>query len=188
MGITNTAAVSNEILPIYAVEAILQAQANFVFRRFVDYKFQASRQAGDTMRFWKRSNIGGGGALGEAEPVPTQSLSSTTVDVVMTEYGNSVALTRKAAETDIFDLIFHASLQLGRNYSLILDSAIRDTYLATANEQYAGGAASEATSRASSARSSRPVLASGPSGRCPWRSHERERDPGEDPRGAGARA
>lgn len=151
MATTSTAVIPNELLTVYAQEAILQAQPNLVFRRFVDYKMQMGLQPGKQIQFLKRSNIVQGGLIpDEFTPVPTQSLNSSIVNVVMREYANSIQNTRLAAEQSFRDLIYDSSLELGRDYARALDILLRDTYLSSANVQYAGGAVSDPTIAAAS--------------------------------------
>lgn len=140
MAVTSTSVVPNELLTVYATEAILQAQPNLIFRRFVDYKRQIGMVPGKQIQFLKRANITAGGKIAnEFTPVPTQSLSSSVVDVSMFEFGNSVQLTRLASEESFRDLLFDSSLGLGQDYATVLDAYLRDTWMTTANVQFAGG-------------------------------------------------
>lgn len=145
MSATALAQIPNEVLTVYSREAILQAQPLFVFRNFVDYKEQLGVEPGNTIQFLKLNNIQQGGQLSsEFTPVPRQPMTQSIVQIQVYEFANAVQVTRAAATAAFRDLMSDASVLLGRDYALVLDSYLRDIFLTTANVQYAGGAANDA--------------------------------------------
>lgn len=140
MPATQISTIPNEILTVYAREAILKAQPLFVFRNFVDYKEQLGLEPGKLIQFLKLNNITAGGKLAdEFTPMPVQAMTQSIVQIPVFEFGNAVQVTRFAATSSFRDLMADAAVLLGRDYALVLDSYIRDTFLTTANIQYAGG-------------------------------------------------
>jgi len=139
-GTIQAATIPNEILTVYAREAILQAQPMFIFKNFVEQKTQLGVEPGNTIRFLKLNNISKGGRLpDEMTPVPRQTMTSSTVELRVYEFANSIQFTRFAASSSYRDLMEDAALQLGRDYALVIDEYLRDIYLNTANVQWATG-------------------------------------------------
>ena len=139
-GTIQAATIPNEILTVYAREAILQAQPMFIFKNFVEHKEQLGVEPGNTIRFLIMNNIAKGGRLpDEMTPVPRQTMTSSTVELRVYEFANSIQFTRFAATSSYRDLLEDAALQLGRDYALVIDEYLRDIYLATANVQWATG-------------------------------------------------
>lgn len=149
MATTQVSTIPNEILTVYAREAILEAQPLFIFRNFVEYKSQLGLEPGETIQFLKLNNITQGGQLvDEFTPVPEQLMTQSIVTISVAEWANAVKVTRRAATASFRDLMADAAVLLGRDYALVLDSYLRDVFLGTANVQYAAGhtAANQITS------------------------------------------
>jgi N4-gp56 family major capsid protein len=145
-----TGLLSDEILRVQSRIAILKAQPNYVFRQFVDYKNEIGIEPGETIRFLKHDDLPIGTSLSEYTPMPKNVASSSYVDISVAEYGNSVQITRRGATAAFRDVVADYIVRLGRNYVRTLDTMLRDSYLASLNEQFAGGAAS-ATAMSTSA-------------------------------------
>lgn len=145
MATTQLSTIPNEILTVYSREAILQAQPLYIFRNFVDYKEQLGLEPGNTIQFLKLNNISQGGQLpDEFTPIPRQVMTQSIVQIVVKEFANAVQVTRFAATSSFRDLMADASVLLGRDYALVLDSYLRDIYLTSGNVQYAGGNVNDA--------------------------------------------
>lgn len=142
MATTQLSTIPNEILTVYSREAILQAQPLFIFRNFVDYKEQLGLEPGKTVQFLKLNNLSTGGEalLDEFTPIVADVMTQNTVSITVSEYGKAIRVTRFSAQSSFRDMMADGAVLLGRNYAQILDSHLRDTYLSTANVQYAGGA------------------------------------------------
>lgn len=144
-----TGLLTNEILRVQSRIAILKAQPSFVFRQFVDYKNEIGIEPGETIRFLKHDDLPVAGALTEYTPMPKNIASSSYIDIVVQEYGNSVQITRRAATASFRDVVADYIVRLGRNYVRTLDTMLRDSFLGSLNAQFAGGAVNAAAMGAS---------------------------------------
>lgn len=151
MASTVLASIPDEILPVYAQEAILAAQPLYVYRNFVEYKQQLGIEPGKTIQFLKLSDLTGGGALSsEFEPVFKEAMSESTVSITVFEAAGAVQVSRAALTASFRDVMSDAAVLLGRRFAKYLDTYLRDIFSGTANELYAGGAVNEAAIAAGS--------------------------------------
>lgn len=135
-----------QVLQVYSREAILSAQALFVYRNFVEYKEQLGVEPGKTITFLKLANLTGGGLLNsEFSPMFKEAVTESTVSITVYEAGGAVQATRAALEASFRDTMSDYSVLLGRRYAEFLDSYLRDIFSGTVNEQFASTATNVAT-------------------------------------------
>lgn len=143
-GTTDLAALVNQVIPVVNQDAILEAQPNFVFRKFVEEKTNLRREAGRQINFYKINNLTQGKKIDdEYTPMPRSSLSSSTVTLTTYEFGNSIQYTRQIVEASFRDVMEDAGTQLGRDYAQVMDNYLRDTFLQSTSVQWAGGVAAD---------------------------------------------
>lgn len=144
MSATLLAALSNQVLTIFSRIAELEAQPNLAFRSFVQEKQEFGTQPGQTMQFVRLGALARGKRLTEMDPMPVQLMRSSTVQITVYEWGNSVLASAQLAHFSFRDVMQDAALLLGQDYALVLDEYLRDTYLTTANVLYGAGGANDA--------------------------------------------
>lgn len=131
--------IPNLILDIMAKEIILETQPQFIWRNFVMIKEDITNTPGTKVKFIKVDDIGGGGQIDEEDYVPTQSITSSIVEVEVKEFANSIEFTRLASQASQIDLYEGIKKLLARNYLEVVDGYLRDVYYTIANTYFWNG-------------------------------------------------
>ncbi|GIW22569.1 MAG: hypothetical protein KatS3mg068_1576 [Candidatus Sericytochromatia bacterium] len=127
------------LLDILAKEIILETQPNFIWRNFANIKEDITNTPGTKVRFIKVDDITGGGILDEEDFVPTQTISSSIVEIEVKEFGNSIEFTRLASQASVVDLYEAIKELLSKNYLEVVDGYLRDVYYTILNTYYFNG-------------------------------------------------
>jgi len=135
---TKVADIPQQILDITAKELILDYMPRVIFRQFVDYKLQFGTQPGERIKFTKLDNLPTGDEVlaDEDATIPKHKMTGSEKFVTLIEMGKAVGFSLRAKTASYWDLMAEAKLVLGRNYQLVLDQYLRDTFLKTLNKYY----------------------------------------------------
>lgn len=120
---------ANAIRDVYSAEMWLVAMPTLKFDQFTTKKTELGVQRGRSITMTKMSGIKRGGRLSENRPMPTQSMHSTTTQITVGENGNGIAITEALVQASFYDQMSAASLLLGRDMALVLDTQVRDVFI-----------------------------------------------------------
>ncbi len=140
---TNFNPLSQTILDVYSREIELEAQPVMRFEQFAVKKMDLSAKPGLTIKMTAYDNLELGGELDEHTAMETQSLSTTQIEITVTEYGNAIAVTELLLQASFDDVLSSAARLLGRDYAKVVDNLLRDTALGCTQVIYAGDAENE---------------------------------------------
>lgn len=145
MATITKSSIPNLVLDIMAKEIILETQPQFIWKNFVMIKEDITNTPGTKVKFIKVDDISGGGQVDEEDYVPTQSITSSIVEVEVKEFANSIEFTRLAAQASQIDLYEGIKKLLSRNYLDVIDNYIKNVYYTLLNtyfwnNTYAGAA------------------------------------------------
>lgn len=136
----------DEVLKVYSQDAILEAQPNYTFRRFVEHKMDLSARPGKKIEFPRLGLLTQGKMLAsEYEQIPTASRKYSWTELEVFEFGNSIETTSFLDKVSFRNELKDSAMLFGLDYQAVMDAYLRDKYLSTANVQFGGGAASTAT-------------------------------------------
>ena len=136
MPITKVADIPEDLRLIYSRETLRDALPQMHFRQLVQTR-QEAKEAGDTIKFRRLNNVNRGGQLvDEDTPIQQNKMTSSEIQVPLDEFGNAISFTRKASKSSVISLLDEAKLLLAEDYSLVIDSFLRDTFLNTLNKYY----------------------------------------------------
>lgn len=131
--------IPNLVLDIMAKEIILETQPQFVWKNFVMIKEDITNTPGTKVKFIKIDDISGGGLIDEEDYVPTQSISSSFVEIEVKEFANSIEFTRLASQASQIDLYEGIKKLLARNYLDVVDNYIKNVYYTLLNNYFWNG-------------------------------------------------
>lgn len=137
--VTSSAGLTQAIMDIYSKEIYFQAQPLLRFSQFARQKVELGKSPGQKIKMMRYNNLTDGGTLTENVSMETQALTASQFEIEVVEWGNAVAASELLLQTSFTDVMNDAARLLGQDYAKVLDSAIRDTFLQTANVKYAGG-------------------------------------------------
>jgi len=127
---------------IYSREIRFQALAVMKFYQFAVKKTELLAP-GKTARFLKYNNLTRGAAIAdESQDIPSSALTTSYIDIPVSEYGNSVFVSELLVKASFDDVLSSTAKLLGRDYADVLDLALRDVVLAGTNVVYGGQRAS----------------------------------------------
>jgi N4-gp56 family major capsid protein len=126
------------ILRIYSKDLEFAAQPNMRFDQFAVVKTDLRATPGDGITFFKYNNLPRGGSLVENVPMTTHAMTGAQVTILVTEYGNAVAVTNKLLKTSFANIMSDAAVQLGHDYAVVMDELGRDTVETVPNVILAG--------------------------------------------------
>lgn len=151
--ITNTAVVNtgdwhrlpNVVHTIYSKEIYFQALPVMRFAQFAVNKEELGKESGDTIQFIRYDNLEEGGKIEENENMPEVPMNDQAIQITVDEYGNATKMSNRLLVTAFTNTMQDASILLGRDYAIVTDKHLRDTYLGTPNVVYAGNAVDRAS-------------------------------------------
>jgi len=123
----------------YSKEVLFMAQPRLRFLQFAKVKEDLTAVRGKSIVFVKYGNLPGGGALAESDQLIPQGLSTSEIDVPVTEQANSIQVTEYLLRTSLLDVLGDASRLLANNMAVTLDGQFRDTILLNSTNVLLGG-------------------------------------------------
>lgn len=141
MSVLNTAAaqgasfhnVLGAVRDVYSAEIYLSALPVMKFEQFTTKKSELGIQPGMAIQLPRFSNIKRGGRLREGKRIPIQPMNQTQQPIKVVEYGNGIGFSEFLLQTSFYDQMAAASLLLGRDMAVVLDTELRDTIMGAPN-------------------------------------------------------
>lgn len=130
---------------VYSAEIWFAALPVLKFDQFTTKKTELGVQPGRVIVMPKFGSIKRGAALTEGTKMTTQAMSLSTQNITVQEYGNAIGFSEHLLQTSFYDQLSAASLLLGRDMAIVLDTVLRDALMAATNVVYGG----QKTARAS---------------------------------------
>ena len=142
--LTKVADIPQNLLDIYSKLVIMESMPRMYFRQFVDYKLEFGLQPGERIKFPKLDNIAmGGKLLDEDTPIPEQKMTGSEIYATLEEFGNAITMSRRSATASMRNMLDDAKKLLVRDYSIVIDTYLRDVFLGTANKLYVAASYAE---------------------------------------------
>jgi len=132
---------ANAIRDVFSAEIWFAALPILKFDRFTTKKTELGVMPGRTIQIPRYKNVKLGGRLSEGVRVQTRSMSMQMQSITVYEQGNAIGFTELLLQTSFFDQMTAASMLLGRDMALVLDTQIRDTVVLGTNTVFGGGKA-----------------------------------------------
>lgn len=150
MSVINTAVATgagfNQVLAatrdVFSAEIWFSALPILKFDQFTTKKTELGVQPGRIIQIPKYSNIKRGGKLTEGKKLQTQAMTLSQQSIQVDEYGNAIGFSEFLLQVSFYDQLAAASLLLGRDMALVLDTFLRDAIVLAASVIYGGGKAS----------------------------------------------
>lgn len=120
----------------YSKEVLYQAQPRTKFLQFAKIKQDLTAVQGKSIVFVKYGNLSGGGAIAENATLTPVGMSTSEVQIEVSEQANAVTVTELLLRTSMLDVLGDATKLLANNMALVLDGQFRDTALGTTNVVY----------------------------------------------------
>jgi len=127
---------------VYSAEIWFAALPVLKFDQFTTKKTELGVQPGRTILIPKYGNIKRGGKLTEGVRLTTQAMSLSSQSIQVDEYGNAIGFSEHLLQTSFYDQLSAASLLLGRDMAVVLDTVLRDAILGATSVIYGGEKAS----------------------------------------------
>lgn len=140
----NVVALPQTLLKQYSEDLEHEALGVMLWQEFVVPKLELQAQPGNTIVFTKYKNISRGGPILETDDIEPTNLSAAQTSIMVTEYGNAIGVTEKELRMASDDTMREMAFQLGRDYGMVVDFAIRDVAYQGSNVIYAGANVSRA--------------------------------------------
>lgn len=134
-------AVSQATRDVFSAEIWFAALPVLKFDQFSTKKTELGVQPGRTIQMPKFGNIKRGGRLTESVRMRTQAMSLSQSSITVYEEGNAIGFSEYLLQTSFYDQLSAASLLLGRDMALVLDTELRDVVMGASNVVYPSGAA-----------------------------------------------
>jgi N4-gp56 family major capsid protein len=126
---------------IFSAEIWLAALPRLMFDQFTTKRTELGTQPGRAISIPKFGNLKRGGTLTEGIRMETKPMSMSFQSIEVKEQGNAVAFSEYALQTSFYDNMSAASMLLGRDMALVLDSQLRNAATATTSVVFGGGRA-----------------------------------------------
>lgn len=123
---------------VFSAEIWFAALPILKFDQFTTKRTELGVQAGRTIQIPRYGNIKRGGRLTEGKRLETQAMSLAQQSVTVWEYGNAIAFSEYLLQTSFYDQLAAASMLLGRDMAVVLDTVLRDALMAASNVVYGG--------------------------------------------------
>lgn len=130
---------------VFSAEIWFAALPVLKFDQFTTKKTELGVQPGKTILIPKYGNIKRGGKLAEGVRMKTQAMSLTSQSVTVDEYGNAIGFSEYLLQVSFYDQLSAASLLLGRDMAVVLDTVLRDAIMLGTNVVYAAGGSARNT-------------------------------------------
>ena len=124
---------------VFSAEIWFAALPILKFDQFSTKKTELGTQPGKTIQMPKYGNIKRGGRLTEGTRLVTRGMSMSMQTITVGEIGNAVGFSEFLLQTSFYDQLSAASLLLGRDMALVLDTELRDTAVSGINTVFAAG-------------------------------------------------
>jgi N4-gp56 family major capsid protein len=126
---------------VYSAEIYFNALPNLRFDQFATRKEELGVQPGGQIIMPKFGNIRRGGPLTEGVRLTTKAMSMSSINITVAEQGNAIGMSERLLQTSFYDQLAAASMLLGRDMAIVLDSQLRDVLKAITQKVYANGKA-----------------------------------------------
>ena len=117
---------------VFSAEIWLACLPTLKFDQFSTKKTELGVQPGRTINIQKLNNVKRGGQLAEGVRMNTRSMSMSQASLTVYEQGNAIGFSELLLQTAFFDQLSAASLLLGRDMAIVLDTQLRDALLGAA--------------------------------------------------------
>src|SRR5579872_2943289 len=114
---------------VYAAEIFFAALPVMKFDQFSTKRTELEVQPGKQILIPKYGNIKRGGKLTEGTPITTRAMSMSMQPITVDEQGNAIGFSERLLQQSFFDQMQAASILLGRDMAVVLDTQLRDTVL-----------------------------------------------------------
>lgn len=135
----------NVVLEVFSQEIFFAAQANLRFESVCVYRNELSVMPGNSIKFLRYNPLTGDPALSETVPIETDSISTTTIEISVGEFGKAIAVSELLLQQSVTDVLSDASTLLGRHYQDKRDDLVRNRLLTAASVIYANERADRAS-------------------------------------------
>ena len=147
--VPGTNKLTNAIRAVYSKEIEFKAMPDMRFFQFATMKTELGVEPGLSIKMMTYDNIQKGGKLTEGVRMEGKAMSSSMKEIKVYEYGNSITVSELNIRSNFDDVMNSASILLGRDYALVVDTMLRDVALSNATTVYASkGDGTKVTSRA----------------------------------------
>jgi N4-gp56 family major capsid protein len=124
---------------VFSAEIWFAALPVMKFDQFTMKKTELGTQQGRTIQMPRFGGIRRGGRLTEGVRLQTRGMSMSLQSITIYENGNAIGFSEMLLQTSFFDQMAAASLLLGRDMAIVLDTQLRDSALSTPNTLFANG-------------------------------------------------
>ena len=146
--VPGTNKLTNAIRAVYSKEIEFKAMPDMRFFQFATMKTELGVEPGLSIKMMTYDNIDRGGKLTEGVRMEGKAMSSSMKEIKVYEYGNSITVSELNIRSNFDDVMNSASILLGRDYALVVDTMLRDVALSNATTVYASkGNGEKVTSR-----------------------------------------
>lgn len=135
---------TNAVLQVWAQEVLLTAEPLLRFDQVAQVNTDLTTTPGETVTFLRYNPLTRGSALAESAKLETETMSTTTVGITVTEHGKAVQVTQKLKHMAQDALLDRAAMLLGRNYATERDNMLRTALLTSTQVLYGKGKADRA--------------------------------------------
>lgn len=134
---------SDLIRSVYSKEIEFAALPALRFDQFAAVKNELGVSPGLTVTMVTYDNLTAGAAIAEDADLETQFMTSSTVSITVSEYGNAVGVSELLLRSSFDDVLASASKLLGNDYAKVADGILRTAALTGTNVKYgySGGVA-----------------------------------------------
>ena len=146
--VPGTNKLTDAIRAVYSKEIEFKAMPDMRFFQFATMKTELGVEPGLSIKMMTYDNIQKGGKLTEGVRMEGKAMSSSMKEIKVYEYGNSITVSELNIRSNFDDVMNSASILLGRDYALVVDTMLRDVALSNATTVYASkGNGEKVTSR-----------------------------------------
>jgi N4-gp56 family major capsid protein len=142
---TLSTTIPEAIRAVYSQEILFHSQPRLRFHQFAQIKTELGIRRGKSISFIKFGNLTSGGAIAENAVIVPEALSTSEIEIVVTEHAGATSISEKALKLSYISPLQNASQLLAHNYAKVLDAQFRDLLLTAPNTVFGGGKATAAT-------------------------------------------
>lgn len=124
---------------VFSAEIYFTAQPNLRFDQFVTVKDELNQTPGSSITMQKMGNIRKGGKLNEGQRILSKGMAMSSSNITVDERGNAIVMTERLLQQSFYDNMAVASMALGRDMALVLDTELRDVFRTATTKVYANG-------------------------------------------------
>lgn len=140
----NLAPLPNAVREVFSAEILYSALPLLRFEQFAARKTELNTMPGNTITMMKAGNLRRGRQLDEGVRMKVNPMTTSTEQITVWEQGNAIGFTEFLIQTSYFDVFMMASILLGRDLALVLDTQLRDVLAQGTNVVYASGVVNRA--------------------------------------------